>query len=182
MIEAKRLVSLLGLLLGLWVMLAGSAIASVHAYPESSGHIMYRSLQTLRESPQGKSQNSEQAWQVVLFKRMYAGQTETVHLRLVGFPGSAIVDRSQPLYLMGSQQTWKAADVLANSMSFPANVGEYDVRSAMTQLNSNGPLVLQLKTQAGLRELVVPPFVVKEWRQVLSLQELESSQGKRLLR
>lgn len=119
MIEAKRLVSLLGLLFGLWVMLAGSAIAAIHEYPEGSGHTMYRSLQTLRESPQGKGQNSESAWQVVLFKRMYAGQTETVHLRLVGFPGSAIVAHPQPLYLMGSQQTWTASEKnVAKTFSF----------------------------------------------------------------
>lgn len=171
MIKAKRLLSLLGITLMLWVMLAGTAIAAIHTYPEASGHTMYRSLQTLREAPQEKGQTSEQAWQVVLFKRMNAGQMESMHLRLVGFPGSAIVKHPQPLYLMASQQTWKAPDVLAGSMSFPANVGEYDVLNVVTQLHSNAPLALQLETQDGVKKLVVPPFAVKEWRQVVSLQE-----------
>lgn len=54
------------------------------------------------------------------------------------------------------------------------HVGEYDVLEALTQLDSNAPLVLQLSTQAGERRLVVPPFVVKEWRQVISLPEARS--------
>jgi hypothetical protein len=170
MIKAKRLLVLMGLLLSVWLMLGGRAIASIHEYPEGAGHTMYRSLQTLRESSSSrghKGQSSEPAWQVVVFKRVQAEQTESVHLRLVGFPGT-VVDHPEPLYLMGSQVTWTAPDVLGTAFPFPPNVGEYDVRAALVSLESNAPLILQVPTQAGLTELVVPPFAVKEWRQVMA--------------
>jgi len=170
MIKVSRLLSLLGFLFGLWVLMGGTAIASIHKYPEGEGHTLLRSLQTLRETAHRKGQGDEPAWQVVLFKRMGEGQTESVHLRLVGFPGGAVFEHPKPLYLMGSQKTWTAIDVVGDTSPFPPNVGEYDVLDALTQLNSNAPLVLQLSTQTGKRELIVPPFAVKEWRQVMAAE------------
>jgi hypothetical protein len=50
------------------------AQASIHYYPAGSDQVMYRSLQTLRDE-------RERAWQLVLFNRLKAGLTQSIHLR-----------------------------------------------------------------------------------------------------
>ncbi len=141
------------------------AIASVHRYPEASNGVMYRSLQTLRD-------RADHAWQLVLFKRMDAAdQTESIHLRVVGFPGSVEVLHPAPLGISSSQQGWKAPDTLSENSDFPTNVGEYDVLQFATGLTSNAPLQLFLPTKAGAIALTIPPFVVQEWREVAVIQD-----------
>lgn len=145
------------------------AFASLHTYPEGQDRVMYRSLQTLRD-------RGNRAWQVVLFKRLQSGQLESLHLRLVGFPGVIELEHPQPLQMTtGTEQVWQAPDTLRGG-EFAPNVGEYDVLAVLTQLDSNTPLRLALpvKQQAiasqfpkGVIELLIPPFVVQEWRQLV---------------
>lgn len=138
----------------------GEALASIHQYPEGDRQVMHRSLQTLRD-------REEHAWQVVLFKRVNTGQVTDFHLRLVGFP--QVTEFSHPHTLpitTGTGKTWKVNDV---PVPYPANVGEYDVRSLMADLDSNSPLTLKLPVKDQEIELVIPPFVVQEWRRVKDL-------------
>lgn len=72
-----------------------SAHASIHKYPESSTKVMYRSQQSLRDNLDG-------AWQAVLFKRLNSGHLESVHLRLVGFPGIRRIHKLSPALFGGS--------------------------------------------------------------------------------
>ena len=65
-------------------------LASVHTYPESSTQVMYRSQQSLRDL-------QDQAWQAVLFKRMEHGVVDSLHLRLVGFPGQVELTHPEAL-------------------------------------------------------------------------------------
>lgn len=161
--QIGRLLVRFCLLICLWSGIAGVATASVHEYPEGTGKVMVRSLQTLRD-------RREQSWQVVLFKRMHAGQTESMHLRLVGFPGKAEFKHPANLLISGSDRGWRATDILPSSSDFPATVGEYDVLEFMTHLNSNAPLEIVLPLSPKNAELVVPPFVVKEWRQLVEMK------------
>lgn len=154
-----------GLILCIYLMVGNSqpAIASVHTYPEASGQVMYRSLQSLRD-------RSDNAWQAVLFKRLKLGQLDCLHLRLVGFPGFTELAHPKPLQITtGTGQVWTAADVFAES-SLPANVGEYDLLQVMAQLDKDTPLRLSLPLEGErVVELVVPPFAVREWRRVFDI-------------
>lgn len=154
-----------GLLVGLVLGMPDRALASVHTYPEGGERVLVRSLQTVRD-------RSDQAWQLVLFKRLEAGQTTSIHLRLVGFPGAVEFRHPAALQVGATGHEWLAADLLGD---YPANVGEYDVWEPMSHLMSNAPLQLVLPTQTPT-VMVVPPFVVKEWRQVTALPAAAASE------
>ena len=136
-------------------------LASIHAYPTSTNHIMYRSQQSLRD-------NDNTSWQLVLYKTVNFGKVETLHLRLVGFPGLAEIARREKLQITtASDKVWEAEDVLIDA-SFPANVGEYDFREIMRKIEREMPLWLTVPLRGDRSvELVVPPFAVKEWIQLI---------------
>ena len=136
------------------------AIAAVHTYPESPTQIMYRSQQSLRD-------DQDQAWQAVLFKRIKQGEIDSLHLRLVGFPGQAALVHPQSLQLTTSGgEVLTAPDVSEQAPSL-ANVGEYDFLAVVPRLQQNPPLRLSLPLKDGrVMNLLVPPFVVREWHRV----------------
>ena len=150
---------LTGALLMLFLLIgAADGLASVHTYPEGSNGVMYRSLQTLRD-------RSNQTWQVVLYKRVQGGLTQTLHLRLVGFPGGAALEHPHPLRITtGTERVWLATET--PPVTDTPNVAEYDLLEVMRELNSTTPLRLTVPVQGQPIELPVPPFVVEEWRQV----------------
>ena len=158
--------SLLLLLAGLccWTILSTPALASIHPYPEADGWVMWRSLQTLRDE-------ADHAWQVVLFKRVKDGVVREMHLRLVGFPGTAELEQGRSLQIITpTDRRWTAPDVFAQTNLAPqlaGNVGEYDFLPVVAKIESDRPLTLQLplKHQKTL-ELTLPPFAVKEWRKL----------------
>ena len=135
-------------------------LAAVHAYPESSAQVMYRSQQSLRDS-------QDQAWQAVLFKRTKQGDIDSLHLRLVGFPGRAELTHPQALRMTtGNGEVFTAPDV-SNQAPELVNVGEYDFFEVLTQLEQDPPLRLSLPLRGRHEvDLLVPPFVVREWHQV----------------
>jgi hypothetical protein len=165
-----HLLLLLGLLVGGLIFQPEPAFASVHRYDEAAAQVMYRSQQSLRDT-------SDQAWQAVLYKRVKAGDLDTLHLRLIGFPGVAEVDRTQPLQISTDTGTiWQAKPAL-EEMSFPANVGEFDMQAVMKQLTIDLPLWLTLSLKNGQTvKLIAPPFVVKEWRSIAQ-QSVKSQAG-----
>jgi hypothetical protein len=141
------------------------AIAAVHTYPESATQVMYRSQQSLRD-------DQDRAWQAVLFKRLQHGQVQTLHLRLVGFPGAVEVAHPQPLQITTGTGRVFAAPDRSDQLPLPANVGEYDFLAVITQLEQAPPLRLSLSLiNDQTVDLLVPPFVVREWLQVLDLTD-----------
>lgn len=154
----------LALLCCLWLMFVSPALASIHAYPETADRVMWRSLQTLRDE-------AGHAWQVVLFKWVNRGQVESIHLRLVGFPGAAALQHPRSLQITtGTGKVLEAADVFADSLLSPdlaTHVGEYDVWDPLQQIQSDSPLRLALPLIEAPVELPVPPFSVREWRQLV---------------
>jgi len=138
-----------------------SAWASIHEYPEGAEQVMQRSLQTLRDS-------SDRAWQLVLFKRTKAGQTQMVHLRLIGFPGAVELTHPGVIHLgtLRGEKNWQAKEVL-EGVPRAAHIGEYDVMEFMRQLDADLPLKLALPLAEADQEIVLPPYVIKEWRQVV---------------
>lgn len=147
---------------------APPAAALIHPYPEGAGQVMVRSLQTLRDE-------SDHAWQAVLFKRVRDGQVVDFRLRLVGYPGAAYLAHAKPLGIStGRSESWTAPDAFGTSRlndDLVNNVGEYDFRDTMLRLQTDTPLRLALPLEDGRSlELTIPPFAIREWRQLLDWQ------------
>lgn len=159
-----RLLFAVILCLSLQLLMSDPALASIHRYPETENQVMYRSKQSLRD-------RQDLSWQVILFKRIKFGQVNEIHLRLVGFPGLTEFAHREPLQLTtATGQTWQAEDVV--DLSLPKNVGEYDVFKILQQIEKDIPLELSLPlVDYEIIKLPVPPYVVKEWRKLLDLNE-----------
>lgn len=142
------------------------AFASVTQIEEYPGQMLYQSRQTLQDQ-NGKS------WQAIAFKRIHPEGSATVSLRLIGFYGAAKLDRTQPLTLTTSLgQTLTAKDIsseISQDMSAPTNVGEYDIKLALSQLQVEIPLQLTLPTIDGESvSLSVPSAAIQEWQTLIS--------------
>lgn len=140
------------------------AIAAIHTYPDNE-QVMYRSLQTLRDE-QG------QAWQAVFYKRVKDGVVESLHLRLVGFPGATELVHPHALHITDGQgNAWDAPDVFAASRLKPElspNVGEYDFKPIIDVLDTQRPLWLDVPLANTTAEIPVPPFAMREWQQIFA--------------
>lgn len=138
--------------------LPAPGLASVHTYQDRPGQVTYRSQHSLRD-------RSDQAWQLVMFKRYQDEVLQGLYLRLVGFPGQRVV-RSQPLTIdTGTHLRWQVPGVVdPQAKAWPPNVAQYDVEPLLTELTADIPLELTLPCIGGDVHLVVPPFVVAEWR------------------
>jgi hypothetical protein len=156
---------LLGLVV--WMVTISVAIAPAYAairqLEEAHGQIVYQSRQTLKDQ-HGSS------WQAIAFKRIRPDKTATTYLRLIGFPGTAELDHSQPLTLTDSLgKTLTATDIsqemFADKTQIELNAAEYDLQPILMQLKLGIPLQLSLSTldQAEIT-LNVSPEVVEEWQ------------------
>ncbi len=158
-----------------WVLTINLAIAPTQAatrhLEESPGETVYqseiyRSRQTLKDQQGG-------SWQAIAFQRTHPDHTATMYLRLVGFPGTANLDHSQPLTLTDSMgKTFTAADVshdmFMDKIQMEPDVGEYNLQPILMQLESAIPLQLTLLNldQSEIK-LNVSPDVVEEWRSLI---------------
>ncbi len=139
------------------------AYAAIRQLEEAPGQMVYQARQTLQDQ-QGNS------WQAIAFKRIRPDHAATIYLRLVGFPGAAELDHSQPLTLTDSLgQTLTATDISQEMFSDKAqgelNAAEYDLQPVLMQLEIGIPLRLLLPTlnQPGIT-LNISPEVVEEWQ------------------
>jgi len=155
-----KALTIISLCLSLILAVNPPAFASIHKYPETAERVMFRSVQSLRDT-------DEKAWQVVLYKRVKSGVVKSLNLRLVGFPGTEL-QHPVPLKVAAGKREIGNANDIWNESGLPINVGEYDFKSIITQLESNRPLLLNfpVKNQKEI-ELLVPPFAVREWRLLL---------------
>ena len=153
----RKSLTIISLCLYLIFAVSPSAFASIHKYPETADRVMFRSVQSLRDT-------DDKAWQVVLYKRVKSGVVNSLNLRLVGFPGTELQHPVPLKVAAGNREFGQANDIWSES-DLPINVGEYDFKSIITQLESNRPLLLNLpvKNQQETK-LLVPPFAVREWR------------------
>jgi hypothetical protein len=145
------------------------AYAAIRQLEEAPGQIVCQARQTLKDQ-QGNS------WQAIAFKRIRPDKTATIYLRLVGFPGTANLDHSQPLTLTDSMgKALTAADIsqemFTDKTQVEPDVGQYDLQPILMQLKLGIPLQLSLPTfdQPEIT-LNVSPEVVKEWRSLTDHQ------------
>ena len=155
-----KALTVISLCLYLTLAVSAPAFASIHKYPETAERVMFRSVQSLRDT-------DDKAWQVVLYKRVRSGLVDSLNLRLVGFPGTELQHPVPLNVAAGSREIGKANDIWSES-DLPINVGEYDFKSIITQVESNQPLRLNLPVKGAKKAaLLVPPFAVREWRLLL---------------
>ena len=155
-----KALTVISLCLYLTLAVSAPAFASIHKYPETAERVMFRSVQSLRDT-------DDKAWQVVLYKRVRSGLVDSLNLRLVGFPGTELQHPVPLNVAAGSREIGKANDIWSES-DLPINVGEYDFKSIITQVESNQPLRLNLPVKGEKKAaLLVPPFAVREWRLLL---------------
>jgi Protein of unknown function (DUF3122) len=156
---------ILGMLV--WALTINLAIApsqaAIRQLEEAPGQMVYQSRQTLKDQQGG-------SWQAIAFKRIRPDDTAVIYLRLVGFPGTAQIDHSQPLTLTDSMgKTLTAADVshdmFTDQTQMEPDVGQYDLQPILMQLELAIPLRLTLATLDQPEIILnVSPDVVEEWR------------------
>lgn len=162
----------LSLGLALVILLTGAiapptALAVLRQVEEAPGQIVYQSRQSIRA-------RDGHTWQVIAFQRLKPNGERSVYLRLVGFPGTADIDRSQPLTLTTSLgETFTAADasrpIFTDANRPEPNVGQYDLEPIVAKLPAGLPLSLSLAmTDGNTVVLNIPPALIQEWQAVLN--------------
>ena len=166
------LLSVLALLIfsGGGILKVSPAAAAIRRLEETPGQIVYQSRQTVRD------QNGN-SWQTIAFKRVRSDGDASLYLRLVGFPGTAEIDRSRPLTLTNSLgQSLTAPDassqIFTDATSPEPNVGQYDLQPALSQLQSEIPLRLTLPT-TDTASVILPisPTLIEEWQTLATYEE-----------
>lgn len=137
-----------------------SAVASIRQIEEAPGQMLYQSRHTLQDE-------TGQSWQIVLFKRVKAGEAKDISLRLVGFPGVAEFAHPQPLKITtNTGKVLKAEDLFADQ-SPAANVGEYNIKDVLSELPMSIGVTLSLPMKGDrTTSLSVPSVVILEWQTV----------------
>ncbi len=145
----------------IWGFSTNFAVASVHTYSDTTS-VLYRSLSKLQD-------DSDRAWQVVFYKRFPQGQPDSIHLRLVGFPGLVTLNHDQPLEIEADRSIFRAEDVTPKDFSI-LHVGEYDFKPVLNRLDTDTKLTLILHLNAGDARLKIPAETALEWWRVASWQ------------
>ncbi|MEM6432510.1 MAG: DUF3122 domain-containing protein [Cyanobacteria bacterium P01_D01_bin.115] len=145
------------------------AQAAIRQLEEAPGQVVYQSRQTV-------SDQHGDHWQVIAFNRIRPNGSTSFYLRLVGFPGTAEIDRSRPLTLTTSLgQSLTAADASSDiftDASVPeSNVGQYDLQPIVSQLPAAIPLQIRLPT-LNVDDVVLPiaPSLIQEWKTTATYQ------------
>lgn len=143
------------------------AFAFVTQIEEYPGQMLYQSRQSLQDQT-GKM------WQAIAFKRTHPEGSEIISLRLISLLGEAALDHTQPLTLTPSLgKTLTAQDIssdISQDIATPANVGEYDIKLVLAQLQAEIPLQLTVPTLDGKAvRLSVPAATIQEWQTLASI-------------
>jgi len=154
-----RLVSSLLLALGLVLLPAAPVAAELHSHPGDDGTPVVRSLESLRDL-------DYQAWQLVAYREGPPGGP--LLLRVVGYPGKVRLDHPTELIVLSGARRWDLPDRTLDNPVLSSDgreaAAEFDLEPLIAGLTKDRPLRLQLP--GVFTELPVPPFVVKEWREL----------------
>lgn len=163
----------LGILVGMAALSSASATAALRQSEEAPGKIVFQSRQSFKDQ-------DGHSWQIIAFKRLTPGASNSLELRLVGFPGTVAIDHGQPLVLINSLgKLLTATDDSATIFqgAEPAgNVGQYNLQPLLPDLPPEIPLKLMVPTlnHAPVR-LSIPPELIAEW-QIVAEQERSGNQ------
>ena len=109
-----------------------------------------------------------ETWQLVAYRSQF--YDDKLILRIIGYPGSLRIDHPLDLEVNSGRKKWILNDKtllnkeLANDSRQAA--AEFDLDELITNIDKNRPLRLSLP--GVFSELPIPPFLVKEWRSLIS--------------
>ena len=107
-----------------------------------------------------------ETWQLVVYKSPI--NNEKLVLRIIGYPGSLRIDHPLSLDVESGRKSWKLDDITLLNTDLVEDsrqaAAEFDLESLLQDISQNRPLRLSL--QGVFSELPVPPFLVKEWREL----------------
>jgi hypothetical protein len=144
------------------------AQAEIRTVEEAPGQVLYQTRTTLKDQRGNR-------WQAIAFKRHKSDETEILGLRLVGFPGAAVIDRSRPLKLVDSLgQALTATDtstkMFTDESAPEPYISQYDLGAVLNDIQPAVPLELQIPVQSGdAIVLLISPPTLKEWQQLRDL-------------
>ncbi len=105
-----------------------------------------------------------ETWQLVAYKS--ANNNENLVLRIIGYPGNLRIDHPLSLNVESGRKKWELDDVTLLNKELAEDsrqaAAEFDLDQLIQDLSQNRPLRLSL--EGVFSELPVPPFLVKEWR------------------
>ena len=105
-----------------------------------------------------------ETWQLVAYKS--ENNSGRLVLRVIGYPGNLRIDHPLSLKVESGRKNWKLEDItLLNAELASDNrqaAAEFDLDMLVSDISKNRPLRLSLS--GVFSELPVPPFLVKEWR------------------
>ncbi len=138
-----------------------AASATLREIQESPTKMLYQSRQSLKDA-------DGNTWQVVFFKRVEAGKSPTINLRLVGFPDITKFAHPAPLKIRPNPTLEVTATDLFARETPADNVGQYDFDGLLEKLPDNTFWELELPLERSESiTLKVPFFLIQEWNKVL---------------
>ena len=107
-----------------------------------------------------------ETWQLVAYKS--PNNDEKLVLRVIGYPGNLRIDHPLSLDVESGRKRWKLDDITLLNTELAEDsrqaAAEFDLEILLKDISQNRPLRLSL--QGVFSELPVPPFLVKEWREL----------------
>ena len=129
------------------------------AETEINGELLNASTEFLRDL-------DFETWQLVAYRSpLYE---EKLILRVIGYPGNLRIDHPTSLRVDSGRKEWFLEDKTTLNVEL-ANDGrqaaaEFDLNQLIQTIDKNRPLRLSLS--GVFSDLPVPPFLVKEWREL----------------
>lgn len=165
----KTIVLLFILVLLLLLAFPSLVQADIGRVEEAPGQVLYQTRTTLKDQKSNR-------WQAIAFKRYQPDGTDTLGLRLVGFPGTVVIDRSRPLKLvdsLGGELT--AADTSARMFTDETSpepyITQYDLGAVLVDIRPAVPLELQIPVESGDPiVLLMAPSTLQEWKQLRDIR------------
>ena len=141
-----------------FLFISGESFAEV-AETQINGSLINASTEFLRDL-------DYETWQLVAYKS--SKSDGKLVLRVIGYPGNLRIDHPLSLEVESGRKKWKLEDItLLNTELAEDNrqaAAEFDLENLLQDISQNRPLRLSL--QGVFSELPVPPFLVKEWREL----------------
>ena len=107
-----------------------------------------------------------ETWQLVAYKSPI--NDDKLILRVIGYPGNLRIDHPLSLDVESGRKKWKLDDITLLNTELAEDsrqaAAEFDLESLLQDISQNRPLRHSL--QGVFSELPVPPFLVKEWREL----------------
>ena len=146
------------LILGSFLFVPAISYAEV-AETQINGGLINASTEFLRDL-------DYETWQLVAYKS--PNNDEKLVLRIIGYPGNLRIDHPLPLDVESGRKKWKLNDITLLNIELAEDsrqaAAEFDLENLLQDISQNRPLRLSL--EGVFSELPVPPFLVKEWREL----------------